>query len=317
MNRIVAGVDLGGTKCLGVLAGLDGQPFTRHRIVLAEVGGAEAALSTMCAWLADHAQRSGQELVGAGIGVPAVIDPDSGRAVRGPNTGWDGFAVRSLVTALSCPVALDNDVNLAAYGEHAVGAARGHRDFAVVAVGTGLGGAVVSGGRLVRGASFAAGEFALLPVPASALVAGDLESVVSGVGIARAAAAYLADHPEAVATLGTAPDARRVFAAALAGDPHGEAVMAPVLEGVAICIVALAAVADPDLVVFDGSVGGALAPFLSRIEALLGDRLTTVPTLTCSALRPTATVVGAVQQALALAPGSASNHSKENTHVEG
>lgn len=314
-SRIVAGVDLGGTKCLGVLADLGSNVVHTTRIELSSVGGAEAALAGVCRHLAQTAQSEGHQIEAVGIGVPAVIDPASGIAVRGPNTGWDGFNVLSLTSSLDVPTVLDNDVNLAALGEQAVGAGQGHDDFAVLAIGTGLGGAVIAGGRLLRGAGNGAGEFGILSPPASAFTSGDLESVVSGVGIAQAARAHTQRHPEAIDVWGTDPDARTVFAAALRGDPHAEAVLTPVLDGVAACIVALSAIVDPDLVVLDGSVGSNLTPFLPRIDERVARHLETLPILTCSALRPTATVAGAVQQALALVSGpDSTTNLKENTH---
>ncbi|MFV0407296.1 MAG: ROK family protein [Propioniciclava sp.] len=308
-NRIVAGVDLGGTKCLGVLADLSGQVVFEYRLGLSETGGAEPALARVCQRLAGAAQQQGHQLVAAGIGVPAVLDPVTGLAVRGPNTGWDGFDVTSLTTDLKVPLHLDNDVNLAAIGEQRVGWALGYDTFAVLAIGTGLGGAVVGDRQLLRGAHQGAGELGLLPAPASAGVpARDLEGVVSGVGIAAAARSYLQKRPDAAAELGLNPDARSVLAAATAGSPHAHEVLRPVWDGIAAAIVALVAVADPALVIFDGSVGKALDPFRERIARLINNHVSTVPTLTCSALTPTATVVGAVQQALALLPGSVSHN---------
>jgi predicted transcriptional regulator len=100
------------------------------------------------------------------IGSPGVVDPSTGDPRLAVNLpAWHEGVLAELRGALRRPVLIENDVNLAAMAEHAVGAAAGVDDFVLVWMGVGLGLATVLGGRLHRGAAGAAGEIGYMPVP--------------------------------------------------------------------------------------------------------------------------------------------------------
>ena len=296
-HDLVAGIDLGGTKCLGVLATPAGQVIAERQFPVAEAGGAAQALTRATRELVALAEADRASIAGFGIGVPAVIDPTSGHAVRAPHAGWDGFDLQDHLKGLPAPHWIENDVNLAALGEGMSGRARGVADYAVIAVGTGLGGAIVSGGRLLRGSHGAAGELGGLPGLDPQLPGSDLEQTLSGAAIATRVATYLADHPAAAAELASA-DARAVFEAAANGSAAGADLLAPVLQALAASISALSAVVDPALVILDGSVGRGLAPFLPRVLDLVGRITPCPPEVVVSDLEPSATAIGAVRLAL-------------------
>lgn len=314
-SGVVGGIDLGGTKCLGVIANLAGQVIHEDLIYVADVGDAATATELMCRRLADAADAAGTPIRALAAGVPAVIDPATGLAVRGPNTGWEGFDVDAILGVLGVPHAVGNDVNLAALAEWRAGRARGVQDFAMVSIGTGLGGGLVSGGRFLNGANQAAGEFGgLLGSPLNAADPVDLEHTLSGAGIRAAALAYLAANPDAERELGLARDARAVIEAAAAGGIHGLRLLEPVLDALTYCIVTLSAVVDPALVVLDGSVGRGLAPFGDRIRERVARLLPAPPIIEFSNLRPTGTALGAVHRALQLIESAQTD--KEVSHVE-
>ncbi|MDR1512274.1 MAG: ROK family protein [Propionibacteriaceae bacterium] len=297
--KLIAGVDLGGTKCLGVLAGADHVVRAESQLSVARSGSAEEALEVTLEDLRSIAAAQGAEIAALGVGIPAVVDPRTGLAVRGPNAGWDGFDLDAVLRRLGVPFGVENDVNLAALAEGDVGQAVGVETYAVIAIGTGLGGAVVNQRRCLPGANNAAGELGILPVAPFADPAGrsNLEQILSGKAIADNAAAYLAEHPAARRELGSDPDAKAVFAAALDGSPAGQALLAPVLRALAYAVTALSAVIDPGLVVLDGSVGRALAPFLDKIQFPPG---LPAPRLAVSRLEPSATALGALRLASTL-----------------
>jgi glucokinase len=100
-------------------------------------------------------------LAGIGLAVAGIVEPATGRLGRSPNLpGWEnsdvGAAARSVFGAV--PLAFANDVNAALYGEAACGAGRGCGDLVMIALGTGVGGGVMVGGRLVVGVDYGAGE---------------------------------------------------------------------------------------------------------------------------------------------------------------
>jgi glucokinase len=207
-----------------------------------------------------------------------------------------------LDAALPEPYTVDNDVNLAALGEARVGAGRGARSFATVSIGTGLGGALVVDGRLLRGSHGAAGEFGFLLADREQLRrpgAMPMESRVAGPGIAARARELAAADPSSVLRGGTV-DAGAVFAAAARGDRVAGQVITELLEHVAMTIVAVTAVVDPERVILDGSVGRALEPYLPQLVRLVEPSVLSAPEVRISALAPTAALAGAVAEAWAL-----------------
>ncbi|MDE2454584.1 MAG: ROK family transcriptional regulator [Burkholderiales bacterium] len=302
----VVGIDLGGTRCHGVLADLHGGVLDEAELALDEARNAYDALARVWKKLAAAAKRRGLALGALAVGVPAVIEPETGLAVRGPNVGWEGFNLVERVRAFGLPFIVDNDVNLAASAEGRLGEARGVRDFAVLSIGTGLGGAVVADGRLVRGRHNAAGELAAL-LPRLSMVRdrrigglGAMETILSAPAIAARALALVASDPRAREELGARPSARRVIERALAGGIAARQIVAELVEAVALTVVALSAVVDPEVIVFDGSIGRALAPFLPRVAEFVALHIATPPRLAVSTLGPNATVQGAIVAALQL-----------------
>src|SRR5215208_1098525 len=152
------------------------------------------------------------------VGGPGVFDPDSDRLRHAPNVpGWSRPGVMSsLREALPLTVTLDNDANLAAVGERTYGSGRDARTFVYVSVGTGIGMGVILDGELYRGAHGAAGEVGYLPLGGDDAAAGRdqrrrgiLEEAASADAVVRTA--------KRLGVAG-ATSAKRVFAAALAGD---------------------------------------------------------------------------------------------------
>ena len=304
----VIALDLGGTKCHGVLADLGGQVVSEDVRPTGGVTRATATVFESLDLLRHRAATDNVPVEAIVIGIPALIDPDTGLASAGPNVGWEGFDLLGrLREHLSEPIEVDNDVNLAALGQAWRGDAAGRHSFVVISIGTGVGAGVVVDGRLIHGAHNAAGEIGQLLVSGpheQALPAVTLEEVASGPAIARR---Y--DQLEQKMAASSRPrsdlDTADVFAAATAGDPIARQVIAEVLHSVAAAVVNLAAVLDPELVVLDGSVGRAIEPWLSSLSEKMSSQLYKSPSLAVSHLGPNATLVGAMARGLALASENA------------
>jgi len=291
----LVGVDLGGTKCHGVLVGPEGTLLEESYRSTKDAPEAVDVLLRVLDDLRRSARGAGHSVAGYGIGIPAFVDPDTGLVVGGLNVGWEGFDLQSRLQAeLDAPFALDNDVNIAALAESRVGAGRGATSFVTVAVGTGLGGAVVLGGQLLRGHHNAAGEIGYLLGSRSQLGRPGLlgmESLVGGLAIAERSRT-LRGLPA-----GIAPGAAAVFAGAEGGDPAAQELVQEVVEHLAMTVVDIVAVVDPERIVFDGSIGRALGPYLPRLHALVEASVLYVPELCVSTLRPTAAIAGAISEA--------------------
>jgi predicted NBD/HSP70 family sugar kinase len=200
------------------------------------------------------------------IGTRGMVDPRTGDvrlSVDMPD--WHEGVLGALRGDLRRPVTIENDVNLAAMAEHALGAARGVDDFVLVWMGVGLGLATILGGRLHRGARGAAGEIGYLPVPGVPLPE-DLTHPASG-GFRS-----LADGRE-VRLLAErfgfrAPVAGEAVAAAVSGaqdgNPEGTGFLGDLGRRVAVGVAAIAVTLDPQLVVLGGEVGQAGGEALAR-----------------------------------------------------
>ncbi|WP_262403482.1 putative N-acetylmannosamine-6-phosphate 2-epimerase [Actinomadura sp. CNU-125] len=189
-----AALDIGGTKIAAALTDEDGTVLHRARVPTPRDGG-PSVLATAARLLDDLAGRGLLELGirGVGVGAPGVVDAATGRVVSatGVLPGWAGTAVREvLAERTGLPVAVANDVRVMGLGEALRGAGAGFGRVLHVSVGTGVGGALTTGGRLDRGAHGTAGELAHLlvpergPVPSGCGRRDHLEAAVSGPAIA-------------------------------------------------------------------------------------------------------------------------------------
>ena len=181
-----AGVDIGGTKCLGVV--IDGAGAVLREERRSTPFGPEALLEVL-----DQLAGALAPFDSFGVGAAGLVSTD-GVWRAAPNVGgvWD-FPIRdALVARLDCPVRVDNDATCATLAEWQVGAALGATDVVLVTLGTGIGGGMVSGGLLVRGANGFAGEPGHMVVdpngpPCVCGRRGCWERFASGSGLARLA----------------------------------------------------------------------------------------------------------------------------------
>lgn len=298
---LYAGVDVGGTKTLMVLAEQDGTILSEWRVASDAQTDPETFFGGILDELRREVAKLGRDvsaLQGIGFGLPGVIGP-AGILTHAPAFPWQETPVADILKQLfDGAVYLDNDVNVAALGEQWQGAAQGVRDFLMVTVGTGIGGALYLDGRIYRGAGAAAGEIGysviappptLLPqngtAPEAAAANGDVfgqfEQIASGTGIGRLAREHLArSERSAAASLiaqlaGGAPEAvnaRHVLAAAAQGDAEALELLRLPLDYMAIGIANAVSLLNPAMVVIGGGVADSgelyVAAVRERIAAL-------------------------------------------------
>jgi predicted NBD/HSP70 family sugar kinase len=292
----VLGIDLGGTKLHVALADLQGTVVAESiEPTTGDGGGAVVAqIGRIADVLKARAGVTPQRLRGAVMGSPGIVDPKSGGIVIAPNiAGLDCLDVRAaLRTRLGLDVAIENDVNLAAVGEHWRGSSRKAQNFAFIAVGTGIGMGIFADGQLVRGARGAAGEIAYLPLGGDPYDGrgqrlGTLETSAASAGIA---ARY--------AGLGGAPGTtvREIFDS-LETDPAARVTIDEVGRVIASAILAVHSVLDPEIIVMGGSIG-ARPELKLRIEAHLARCMREPVRIELSALGTRATLQGAIGGAI-------------------
>ncbi|MEO0108389.1 MAG: ROK family protein, partial [candidate division WOR-3 bacterium] len=152
------GIDLGGTNTKIGLVDAQGRIIRRANLLTEPERGPELTFKRIASLLRPLAER--QLLPSIGIGIAGLIEPREGIVRISPNLpGWDGTnAKRELERRVGVPVFVANDANAVALGELHFGAGKGYQDIFCMTLGTGVGGAVIVGGRLVLGANQAAGE---------------------------------------------------------------------------------------------------------------------------------------------------------------
>ncbi|HWU20988.1 MAG TPA: ROK family protein, partial [Nocardioides sp.] len=200
---------------------------------------------------------------------------------------------RNLADRLGVPTVLDNDANCAAYAELVLGAARGAQDALLITIGTGIGGALVLGGRLYRGSQGMAGEFGHMQVVPDGLscecgLKGCWEQYCSGRALERVVRVAVGRHLEG----------REVARMARAGDGTARQAIATIGTWLGVGAAGLVSAFDPELVVIGGGVAdvGDLLLDPARgalLDSLQGTDRRVVPPLVPAALGPRAGAIGA------------------------
>jgi glucokinase len=281
----IIGVDVGGTKILAAIVDpATGEihrrtqlPTPRHDpdAVPAAIGDAIAAL---LAAGPESMARSGDELRGIGVGVPGLVDR-SGILHYGPNVpGVIGLDIAGILRRrFEVPVVATNDANNAAVAEHRLGAARGFDDVVVVTQGTGIGGAIIANGQLIRGVNGFAGEPGHMLVDRFGHLCacgqrGCWETVASGSGLVNITS-ELIDVGRARAILELAGGVRshirgeHVAAALAAGDGDAHEVLERFSAWVAAGIGSLVNLLDPAIVVLGGGLTTISGHFLDQVRS--------------------------------------------------
>lgn len=296
------GIDVGGTKCLGVILDGAGEVIEEQRRPTPK--GPEAIIAT----LAELARSMGP-WDSIGIGVPGLVTR-TGVLRAAPNlVDINNFEVGALLSAeLDVTVHVDNDGTCAAAAEWKTGAARGINDFVMVTLGTGIGGGVVAGGSLIRGANGFTGEIGHMVVdpdgpPCPCGRRGCWERYASGSGLGRLAReAAVGRRLERVVMLagGDAEQVRGedVQAAAREGDTDALQVIDLFGRWVALGLVNLANILDPAAFVLGGGLAASADLYLGPIQKwftqlLYAPHLRPHPTLVFARLGERAGAVGA------------------------
>lgn len=296
MSDYVLGVDLGGSNVRVVLSDISGRPVAD--IVAATVRGdardVVAQLAGLSRQLATTAEVSWSRIAGMAVGVPGVVHVDGSELRLAPNLPPELDVATALGEQLGVPVVLDNDVNMATLAEQRHGLGVGVPDFVFIAVGTGVGMGIVASGRLLRGATGAAGEIGFLPLGLDPFeranqVRGPLEEAVSGVGVARRYAELVGHEPDVVSAL-------EVYGCAAAGDPHARAVLDDQARAMALAVVSALSMLDPAIVVFGGGIGSR-EDFVDRVRSFVARLTPRQLAIKVSGLGERAGLIGATELA--------------------
>ena len=217
------GIDAGGTKLLGGV--VDDQLFVHHRVHRLWRGEERQEVLDLFLEVVEDALATTPDAEAVGFGIPALMDRDRAVSLACVHLPLDGVPFRDLMSErVDRPVMVDNDANCALLAEARAGAAKGAADALLLTLGTGIGGGVLAGGQIYRGAG-SAGELGHTvveidgePCPCGSI--GCLETVASGSAIARAGDAAADTEPES--GLGKARGAGREITGPLVTELAGE-----------------------------------------------------------------------------------------------
>ncbi len=264
---IQVGVDFGGTKIEAAALSPDGRFLARVRAP--NPGSYDASIATVRDLIAQAEQQAGARGT-IGVGAPGSVSPRTG-VMRNANSTWlNGRRFREdLEAGLGRPVRLANDANCLALSEAVDGAAAGLAGVFAVIIGTGCGGGLAVGGRLVEGANGVAGEWGHTPLPwpkpeeSPGPVCwcgrhGCLETWISGSGFRR-------DHAERT---GQSLTGEEIIAAARAGDVQARASFDRYLDRLGRGLAVICDIVDPDAFVFGGGVSN-VAELYERLPAFI------------------------------------------------
>ena len=265
-KRYCGGIDVGGTKIASALFMEDGRISNRKRVPI-ERGSAEKPVRQIARLIRDlesGARAHSGDLAAIGMSIPGVVFSRTGR-VWAPNIpGWDHFPLRdALIEITHVPLVLDSDRSAYVLGEQWRGAAKGKKDVVFLAVGTGIGAGILTGGRLVRGSrdiAGAVGWFGLDPRFKSEYAArGCFEAEASGGSIGRKARQLLeAGEPslmrDAVKGRIDRVTARTVVEAARAGDRLARHILDGAIIYLAMGIANIVSLLNPEIIVLGGGL---------------------------------------------------------------
>jgi glucokinase-like ROK family protein len=258
----------------------------RHREAVGHEMGQQAMLDRVLALLSEatgSASAAEGPLLGIAVGVPGLVDQETGRVLFAPNLGWTDVPLRShLRERFDAPVHVDNEANLAALGEYYFGAARGHDAVLFLSLGVGLGGGIVQEGSLYRGSGGFCGEFGHMTMDPDGLLCscgnrGCWETQVSSAAVLRnVRQAMLRGQPSRL-PVGDArnPDLLTlpmVVDAARGGDAAALQALGEVGRRLGIGVASLVNALNPDLVVLGGRLSLAGAFLIPAVESELRAR---------------------------------------------
>jgi glucokinase len=299
------GVDVGGTAIKAGLFAADLGLHLEFRAPTPLEDGPDAVVAAVLTAVTDAVARGGQHFgtppAAVGLAVLGLVDEAAGVAKASAATGWRDVPLRALVEkSVPVPVGFGHDVRTAALAEARLGDGRGVHSFLFIALGTGIGAALVFDGQPFAGAHGQAGEIGHLPVrghhdPCLCGGAGCLETIASARAIAARYGQRAASRPGAGPAAAMVLSAAQVAELVKRGDPDATAVWTDAVDGLAEVLARYVAIVDPAALVIGGGLAQSGEQLLAPLRIALQQRLTLdrPPPVTVGALGDRAALVGA------------------------
>lgn len=267
MGNYAFGVDVGGTTVKIGLFGGDGSVLDKWEIPTVTDNDGASILPDVAKSILEKMKEKGigeEELAGIGIGVPGAVDSEGTLVSDAVNIGWKPFNIPNALSAyINVPVKAANDANVAAYGELWQGGGRGCHNMVAVTLGTGVGGGIIIDGKIVTGATGAAGEIGHIHIEDNETEEcgcknkGCMEQYASATGVVRLARKQLAAENKPSTLREGELSAKTVFDAVKAGDELAQEVARQFGHYLGKGLAAVANVVNPEKIVIGGGVAKA------------------------------------------------------------
>lgn len=311
MNDIIIGVDVGGTTVKIGFVTQNGDIFAKWEIPtnIAENGMfiVEEVWTSIEEKLAHH-NVSKENLLGMGVGAPGFIDDTTGFVFQAVNIGWKDFALAEQFRKISqLPVYAANDANVAALGENWRGAGQHANNLLAITLGTGVGGGVIIGGKIVSGENGTAGEVGHITVDVDGEVCncgriGCLETITSATGIVRQAMKQIEMYPNSNLAVyynqsRKVLTSKDIFDRAKSDDVLCQQIIEYTSDVLGFVLANVATVINPSKILIGGGVSQAGTDFIEKIEEKFSKyalgRISSICSVTSAKLGNDAGLIGA------------------------
>lgn len=271
--KYTIGIDIGGTTTEMAIMDLDGE-FILHR----KIDTQEALKRDYVQLLVDQVNEmledqniSHTKVLSLAIGAPGMTDSEQGIVIEAPSLGWLHYPLREQMTEhFSFPIYIENDVNMAVLGECWKGAAKDKAHVVLITIGTGVGCGIVINGELFRGSQYAAGEMGYM-ITNKDQASGGFESIFEGYG-------FLENHvggPSIVKQYQRGIEneiekeysAEKIFEKAIAGEALASKVINEALDHIAVSLINIAALLNPECIILGGGISKSGYWFLPKLQA--------------------------------------------------
>lgn len=283
------GIDIGGTKIAAGIINREGNVLTKKTFSTPQEtkDSILQLLENIIFSLSETAKTEGKKLVGIGIGTAGQIDFEEGKVLSGTANikDWNDVPLRNILSKKTdLPIFIENDVNVLALAEQQLGVGRNVENLICLALGTGVGGGVITGGKLLRGAWGGGAELGHITVDMNGPICncgfqGCVETYSSGTGIARmmreevesypvsegnSELLYYQKHPEEITS-------RLVFELRSAGNEVAEKVVETAINALSFSIVSMIHTFNPSLIILGGGVLQEGEWFIHKVRERVGE----------------------------------------------
>lgn len=285
MKKYSFGVDVGGTTVKLGLFTVEGQLLDKWEITTRKENNGEYILSDICQTLDEKLQEKSisiDEVKGIGIGLPGPI-LDDGTVLQCVNLGWGRFNVAEKMSEMfhGISVKAANDANVAALGEAWKGGGKDFDNVVMITLGTGVGGGVVIGGKIITGFNGAAGEIGHMHVEDNEELEcncgcrGCLEQYASATGVVRLAKRYMEknDSETGMSEFGENITSKDIFDLAKQGDNGAIEVVSQMSTYLGRAMACIATVVNPQAFIIGGGVSKAGQYLVDSVSKVYGENI--------------------------------------------